>query len=293
MINYKKDDRWLITIDLDGTFLNSPPENSHSNMDFNPKNLEVVNKLIDKGHKVAIVTGRPWKDVETIYNSIGLKSIIANYNGAHIHYPGNHDQFATLNYSINRKILTEVLKEPLLKEAANCIVIECKEQTFATNTETDLFRFITQNKTINLVHWDGESDIDEPPMSTLVGIDKDKVEDMNMILQTLNRKYGAAMFFRFWDFKFDDKTWTMMEINQKTSNKGSAMKHIAEFYNIPLSRTIAFGDGLNDREMLIEAAVGVAMKNAKGTVKTYADDTTDFTNDEAGVGLYLEEFFSV
>ncbi len=85
----------------------------------------------------------------------------------------------------------------------------------------------------------------------------------------------------------------MLEINQKTSNKGTAMKHIAEYYNIPLSRTIAFGDGMNDKEMLIDAAVGVAMKNASGTVKSYADDTTNLTNDEAGVGDYLEQFFNL
>jgi len=83
-----------------------------------------------------------------------------------------------------------------------------------------------------------------------------------------------------------------MEINQIGANKATAMKYIATYYNIPIKNTIAFGDGLNDKEMLFEASMGVAMKNAKGTVKTYAKDTTDYSNNDAGVGKYLEEFFS-
>ncbi len=297
MENYlKSTGSWLITIDLDGTFLKTPSEkhNAHeANVDYHEKNLEVVKKLIEQGHKVAIVTGRPWKDSKEVYESMGLESIIANYNGSHIHFPGHEDEFATLTYSINKEILDKVLKQPVLANATKAVVMETLNTTYSTNIDTDLSKRITHERETKVKEWQVGEPYEGAPLSALVEIDLDKIEDHNDIIQVLKRKFGAAFFFRFWDNSHGEKPWLMLEINQKTSNKGSAMKHIAEFYNIPLSRTMSFGDGLNDREMLIDAAVGVAMKNARGTVKTYADDTTNLTNDEAGVGDYLEEFFNL
>ncbi|RKX66832.1 MAG: hypothetical protein DRP42_02215 [Tenericutes bacterium] len=69
------------------------------------------------------------------------------------------------------------------------------------------------------------------------------------------------------------------------------MKQIASYYNIPVSRTISFGDGTNDIEMLAEAAHGVAMKNASNFVKAFGNDTTDLDNTDGGVGDYLNKYF--
>jgi hydroxymethylpyrimidine pyrophosphatase-like HAD family hydrolase len=48
---------------LDGTLLKTPSKEdllkNIPNYDINPLNIKVLKKLIDKGHKVAIVTGRP------------------------------------------------------------------------------------------------------------------------------------------------------------------------------------------------------------------------------------------
>ncbi len=295
--NYKikSTGRWLITVDLDGTFLQSPTKTGkhEANTNYHPKNLEVVNKLVAQGHKVAIVTGRPWKDAKEVYESMGLRSIIANYNGSHIHFPNHDDEFSTLTYSINKEILNKVINEELLKEATKSILIETMETTYSTDITTDLAVKITSDRDMKVEEWKVGNPIIGNPLSSLIEIDLEKIDDPARILQVLNRKFGSALFFRFWDYSHEPNPWLMLEINQKTSNKGSAMRHIAEFYNIPLTRTISFGDGLNDREMLLEAAVGVAMKNAKGAVKLFADDTTDFTNDEAGVGRYLEEFFDL
>ncbi len=296
MINYKKDDRWLITVDLDGTFLMSPDKkrNAHDdNFEVHPKNIEVVKKLIEKGHKVAIVTGRPWKDTKVIYEKMGIESVVGNYNGAHIHYPGREDLFTPLTYSINKETFDDVINEPILREATKSIIVETLNATYSTNTQNDLAKFITRGGTRVLKEWDILEPFAEVPMSSLIEIDLTKIEDPYTIFHVLNRKYGVAMFFRFWHMGTEEDPQLLLEINQKTSNKGSAMKQIARFFNIPLSRTMAFGDGLNDREMLLDSAIGVVMKNAKGTIKTYGDDITDYTNNEGGVGKYLEEFFEL
>lgn len=286
-------DKWLITIDLDGTFLNSSKE-SGPNYSFNEKNLKIVKQLIKKGHKVAIVTGRPWRDAKPVYEKMGLSSVIANYNGAHIHHP-NNDAFVDLTFSINKEILKEVLDEEIIKKSALAYVIDTIGTSYYKGTDgqvEDLFRITGTNTEVSISEFNYESDIKQNPQSGYILIDDTKVNPYD-ILHTLKRKYGNSMFFRLWDGRTSEKSFVVLEINQIASNKGSAMEYIAAYYNIPKTNTIAFGDGLNDREMLIQAGHGVAMKNAKGTVKTYADDTTDFTNDEAGVGMYLKDFFNI
>lgn len=71
------------------------------------------------------------------------------------------------------------------------------------------------------------------------------------------------------------------------------MKLLAAYYNIPMERTISFGDGENDIEMLAEAKHGVAMLNASDFVKSFADEITEYDNNEGGVGKYLQKFFEI
>lgn len=295
MINYKNDDKWLITVDLDGTFLGHGGNLAEPNFNFHPKNLEVVKKLEEQGHKVAIVTGRPWKDTQKVYEELGLKSMIANFNGAYIHNP-NDDSFMPLPFAINPDLLKEVLQEQELIDSLGSILIETMNHTYSnTNNVDDLVaKTFARREYYSIKPWSRGDKLEESPLSILAEIKLAKSEDQYNLLHKLNRKFGNSLFFRFWNGRSEEgQDWVMLEINQKASNKGTAMKYIAQYYNIPLTKTIAFGDGMNDREMLIDAAVGVAMKNAKGTVKTYANDITDFTNDEGGVGKYLEEFFNL
>lgn len=293
MPNFMNDDRWLIITDLDGTFLKSPITHDLSNTEIKSKNIEVVNKLIDMGHKVAIVTGRPWKDSKVIYEKIGLTSIIGNYNGAVIHYPGREDEFSTLSFSINKKLLKHVINDDILEGKTSSVIIESKVTTYVDDLSTRIAHLFVTDKGLKVKEFTNLNEIEGSVMSVLIGIDLSKTAEPEKILQTMQRKYGSALFFRYWDYSKEENPWLMLEINQKTSNKGTAMRLIAEYYNIPMTRTIAFGDGLNDREMLVDAAVGVAMKNASRTVKAFANDTTDLDNNEAGVGDYLEKFFKI
>ena len=52
---------------------------------------------------------------------------------------------------------------------------------------------------------------------------------------------------------------------------------------------MAFGDEYNDVEMLEFAGCGVAMKNGSEQAKKVANDITEFTNDEDGLAIYLEQ----
>lgn len=80
-----------------------------------------------------------------------------------------------------------------------------------------------------------------------------------------------------------------IEVNAKGVNKGNAMVRLGESLGICREEIMAFGDGLNDLQMLKEVGTGVAMSNGREEVKEAADYIT-LSNDEEGVARFIEEY---
>jgi hydroxymethylpyrimidine pyrophosphatase-like HAD family hydrolase len=76
------------------------------------------------------------------------------------------------------------------------------------------------------------------------------------------------------------------QVMHKEATKSKAIAALAEKWNITNSEIVAFGDDLNDIDMLVYAGIGVAMGNAVGEVKSIADYEC-LTNDEDGVSEWL------
>lgn len=70
----------LITLDLDGTTLNSSSQLS-------PKTIKTIKNATKAGHIVSIATGRPYRMARDIYDELSLKTPMANFNGALMHVP--------------------------------------------------------------------------------------------------------------------------------------------------------------------------------------------------------------
>ena len=61
------------------------------------------------------------------------------------------------------------------------------------------------------------------------------------------------------------------EITGKDTDKGRSLSEICAFCGVSSADTIAFGDSMNDAEMLLTAGIGVVMGNAEPRVKELAD----------------------
>ena len=68
---------------------------------------------------------------------------------------------------------------------------------------------------------------------------------------------------------------------------------MADYFKIPSKDIIAFGDEVNDLEMLTHVGWGVAMANGVDRVKAVANDVTALPNDEDGLAVYLEKYLAV
>ncbi len=82
-----------------------------------------------------------------------------------------------------------------------------------------------------------------------------------------------------------------IEINSRGADKGKGLEALCRALGLPLSQSIAFGDGSNDIQMLRAAGLGVAMENGEAAVKAAADAIAP-SNDRAGLGIFLEKLIA-
>ncbi|WP_027415491.1 Cof-type HAD-IIB family hydrolase [Aneurinibacillus terranovensis] len=70
-----------------------------------------------------------------------------------------------------------------------------------------------------------------------------------------------------------------IDIIEKSTSKGTALRHLADKLGISMNETIAIGNYYNDLEMIHAAGVGVAVENAPEDVKREADLIVASNND--------------
>ncbi|GJM70886.1 hypothetical protein HMSSN036_31020 [Paenibacillus macerans] len=69
-------------------------------------------------------------------------------------------------------------------------------------------------------------------------------------------------------------------------SKARGIQDLLQHLEVSPEEVVAFGDGLNDREMLTLAGLGIAMGNGHEQLKACADHTTtDVDNDGIANGL--------
>ncbi|MBQ8311151.1 MAG: HAD family phosphatase [Clostridia bacterium] len=83
-----------------------------------------------------------------------------------------------------------------------------------------------------------------------------------------------------------------IEIISDRAGKGKALRRLADMVGASYDETIAVGDSSNDAELLHAAGLGLAMKNAWDELKQIADEVVDCTNDEHIAKYLLENYFN-
>ena len=75
------------------------------------------------------------------------------------------------------------------------------------------------------------------------------------------------------------------EIIRKDMDKGKAMERVCEYYGADMADTVAFGDSMNDQQMLEYAGIAVAMGNSCQELKDCADVVCESVDED---GVYFE-----
>lgn len=81
-----------------------------------------------------------------------------------------------------------------------------------------------------------------------------------------------------------------IEFLDKRINKGMGLKRYADLVGIPIEEIMTFGDMENDYELIRDGGWGVCLLNGCDACKSVADDITEFTVDDSGMGRYLKKY---
>lgn len=261
----------LIAVDLDGTLLTSTNTISK-------KSKESIEKVLDAGHKVVIITGRDFygsiKVARELFDS-HQGGLVASSNGALVF------DLAKDKPIINHTIPREVVKEMIAygKSLGLDYLIYHDNKILAEKNDAYDLDFLSKKNKLEV---------------EIIEDLADKLNfDLNKLLFSANPKLIDQVKADFSE-KFKGKVNPIHSMPQFLDcmpagiHKGRSLLEIADFYGIDHKDTLAFGDEINDETMIEMAGIGIAMANASDYIKNLADDICP-TNDDDGIAIYLEE----
>lgn len=285
-----KSEKWLIAIDIDRTLI---PDQDWNNEKKNNQILEgeikILDRLIKKGHKVVIATGRSLKSSEELFNNINLNIILSNFNGCYISIPKKNK--ILLNETINLKDLKKIANENLLKKFKYNFIFKYKDYVKIENLNDKLlFDLYSKFPKFKIEKLDLKKEIEEPISTYMhLKVNQNEQEKILKILEKLKEKYNKSLNLWFWRENIGESM--ILEINNKKYNKWTSILFIADKYKIKKENIITIGDNLNDYEMIKNANHGVAMINGLDEIKEIAEYVTEYDNNNNGVSHFLNNFF--
>jgi len=131
------------------------------------------------------------------------------------------------------------------------------------------------------------------PVDNVLGLlqkNNQKIENINLFFDTLLQKEQCFKTLSVIDQITLTSSFDMnLEIGGESTSKATALKQLGTQLNITAEEMMAFGDHLNDLEMLKYVKYPVAVANAHSLVKKSAFYITD-SNHENGVAHAIEKF---
>ncbi len=108
-------------------------------------------------------------------------------------------------------------------------------------------------------------------------------KDRERVYTILSQRFGEEYYVTY-------SAAFLVEVTNRTYSKATALTRIAEHYNVPIERTIAVGDSLNDLPMIVGAGLGIAVNNAEEALKEKAKVVLEYTNDENAIGKIIDRY---
>ena len=276
----------LMTIDLDGTLLNSYGEVSEATR----KALLTVK---ERGTEVVLASGRPISSTESLAVELGVDNYLISGNGAAVYDIKEqkviYDRFLTKEQVMRIAKLCEdnsffynvYTEDEVIASSLNYNVLfyhkenvkKIEEKRTHINVVQNIMEYIEQSgkeKFLKITVCDESQFVFNSIMKRLKEIDG---------IDVLETAYMSRKKIK--DGTDDvDIQYFYTEITNKNVNKWSAIEFLLEKLNIKKEEVISIGDNLNDKEMIENAGLGVVMGNSNPIMKELADEIVADNNSE-------------
>jgi len=264
-MNYK-----AVVCDLDGTLFNS-----HHTL--SPYTKEVIKKVADKGIKVFIATGRHYEDAKVVKEQLGINTYLITSNGTEVH---NDKGEIIINHSIDKDLANKVIDlkvDPKIKRNLYTTDVWCLEE------EIERLKGLVESSPFPYKLDSLENYRDDDILKFFYLCD-----DTEALLELEEELY--AKFPK--KFNIAHSLPTCLEVMARGVSKGVAIEEVFRLEGLKTEEALAFGDGLNDVEMLKTVGKGLIMGNCNYRLtEALPNHEVIKTNDEDGVAKYLEETF--
>ena len=257
----------VIVSDLDGTLLT--PAHIVSE-----QTKQTIHKLLGQDKKFIIATGRHNVDVEAIRKTINADIYLITSNGARV-----HDKNGQLIYSKNIAIDTaQMISEISLPDCIQANVFR-NDDWLVNKANADILSFSHDSgfmyQVVDLVTTDKE------------GIAKfffcGPHDELVELAAQIRSQFGAELNIAF-------SLPECLEVMNIEVNKAAALSEVLKVKGFALSEAVAFGDGMNDLEMLQAVGKGLVMGNASAMLRAALPDFEVIASSaDDGVARYIEQ----
>lgn len=259
----------LIAFDIDGTVLNEEGKLSL-------RTEAALKNAIAAGVKVVSATGRMFPSARPILRQIGITAPCVVYNGAQVRDPVS--EAIVFELALDSELTSSVLS---FFHKNNWYAQVYHDDKLLVEDDGDercrYYEMVAQVKAVPLGKrfWDFNG-----PSVKILGIAFE-----SEVYETMLKKTAEEFGDRLYTAESRD---AFIEMVHRDVNKARSLARVAAGLGIEQKDVLAFGDGVNDREMLSWAGVGIAMDNAPSRVKACADMTAP-DNDNDGVAVIIEK----
>lgn len=264
----------LVATDLDGTLLNSDHQ-------LDPFTVATVRKLDQAGVQFVIATGRHYCDVAGIRDVLGIRPYLVTSNGARVHAPDD-----TMVHSRN-------LSPDLVRRLVQPAVVGAHGRVIVNLFADDAWLIDRDAPELLAFHQDSGFRYDVIDMRAHDGSDIAKVlyigdpADLAQIAARLEDEFGNALYVTY---SLPD----CLEVMTSNVSKGRALRFVLDRLGVHASHCIAFGDNMNDIDLLETAGHPYMMNNANPDLLARLPSVPRIGNNfEAGVAHHLRKLFSI
>ena len=279
-----KKDIKIISLDLDGTLLDSQKRLSDGNR-------AALEEAAAKGVHIVPTTGRFFGMMPQAVRDLPFVRYVITINGAQV-----YDR-ETDNAIVREEIPLDMALDIIRLLDGYDVIYDCYRSNWGWMTESLQAKaedYATDAHYLKMVREfrNPVPELKEYLRSTAAEGDVQKV----MLFarntpgsESVTKAITDAVAERFPSIKTTSSTWNNLELNISTAHKGNSLKRFAEHLGYTLENCMALGDGTNDLSMIEAAGLGVAMSNAHPLVLAAADHVTE-SNDEDGVAKAIRDF---
>ncbi|MGN0806169.1 MAG: Cof-type HAD-IIB family hydrolase [Candidatus Coproplasma sp.] len=268
-LNYK-----LVVSDFDGTLANSKNE-------VPPSVVETVNDYVANGGIFAVCTGRILPSILPRVREMGLKGLVIASQGCQI-----------AEISTGKLIKNSVFSQEqayricaYLEELGVNIQLYSDEGFYSTlpcdephlKIYEDIIGIKAGHLDVTLSQFAKTAGAKFCKAAILV-----RTEERQELYEKLKTRLGG-------EFDVTCSAKVLIEISPLGVTKGGALQYLAQKFNVPMEKTIAVGDNLNDISMVSVAGLGVAVGNGEEELKNVAAYVAP-SCDEGAVAEVIKKF---